>query len=110
MRRRDGDTARFLFGRVVDRIKRPELDLRVVLLQYLGDGRRQRGLAVVNVTDRAHVHVRLMAFKFLFRHFLAPSVLLVWSGHCCPRCTYLVVALPCIRAMISSDTERGASS
>jgi hypothetical protein len=38
--------------------------------QYLGDSRRQRGLAMVNVTNRPYVAVRLIAIKFLFRHFL----------------------------------------
>jgi hypothetical protein len=33
------------------------------LRQRLRDRRRQRRLAVVNVTDRADVHVRLVAFK-----------------------------------------------
>src|SRR5437016_4112043 len=65
-------------------------------------------LAMVNVTNRPHVHVRLVAFKFLFRHFVAPYVcrpygastsflvypgltpglnsglILVWRGHSCP--------------------------
>jgi hypothetical protein len=37
--------------------------------QNLGDSRRQRGLAVVDMTNRPHVAVRLIAIKFLFRHF-----------------------------------------
>src|SRR5713101_9365549 len=72
VRGRDGYTASLLFRRIIDRIKRPELDLRVVLRQYLGDRRRQRGLAMIDVTNRPHVAVRLIAIKFLFRHFLAP--------------------------------------
>src|SRR5207253_338187 len=68
----NGDAARLLFRSVIDRVKRAELNLRVVLLQYLGDGRRQRGLAVVDMTNRPYVHMRLIALKFLFRHFLAP--------------------------------------
>jgi hypothetical protein len=39
-----------------------------VILQHLGDGRRQRRLAVIDVTDRAYVHVRLAAIKFFLRH------------------------------------------
>jgi hypothetical protein len=31
----------------------------------LGDGRGQGRLAMVDVTDRAHVHVRLLALKLL---------------------------------------------
>jgi hypothetical protein len=40
-----------------------------VLLQYLGDRRRQRRLAMVNVTNRPYVAVRLCPLKFFFRHF-----------------------------------------
>jgi len=49
VRRRDRDTALALFRSVVDRIERTERVLRVVLLQYLGDGRRQRRLAMIDV-------------------------------------------------------------
>jgi hypothetical protein len=41
-----------------------------VLLQNFGDGRRQRRLPVVDVTNRPDVAVRLCPFKFFFRHFL----------------------------------------
>jgi hypothetical protein len=44
--------------------------------QNLGDGRRQRGLAMVNVTNRPHVAVRLITIKFLFRHKIAEPRLL----------------------------------
>jgi hypothetical protein len=37
--------------------------------QHRRDRRRQRRLAVVNVTNRAHVHVRLGTFEFSFCHF-----------------------------------------
>jgi hypothetical protein len=40
-----------------------------MLRQNLGDRRRQRGLAMVDVTNRPHVAVRLISIKFLFRHF-----------------------------------------
>ena len=44
-------------------------DLRQPLFRlHLDDRRRQRRLAVVDVTDRANVHVRLGALEFLFRH------------------------------------------
>src|SRR5580704_4366633 len=69
------DPAGLFFRRVINRVKRPEHDLRVVLLQNLRDGRRQRGLAMVNVTNRPHIAVRLIAIKFLFRHCLAPYFL-----------------------------------
>jgi hypothetical protein len=42
-----------------------------MLRQYLGDRRRQRRLAMVNVTNRPYVAVRLVTIKFLFRHKIA---------------------------------------
>ena len=68
VRRGNRDAALPLFRRVVDRIERTKLVLRVVLLQYLGDRRRQRRLAVIDVPDRPHVHVRLRTIKFFLRH------------------------------------------
>ena len=38
--------------------------------QYFGDGGGQRRLAVVNVSNRPHVHMGLRSLKFLLRHFL----------------------------------------
>ena len=73
VRHRDRDTARLLFRRVVDRIEAPELHLRVVLGQHLRDRRRQRRLAVIDVSDRPDVYVRLAAVKFLFRHVVVES-------------------------------------
>jgi len=64
-----------LFRRVVNRVKRAEQHLGVVFCQHFRDGRRQGGLAMVNVTDGADVYVRLIAFKFLFRHFCLCSSL-----------------------------------
>src|SRR5437867_2740874 len=68
VRHRNRDPPLALFRRIVDRIKRPELHLRVVLAQHLRDRRRQRRLAMVNVTNRPDVHVRLRALEFLLRH------------------------------------------
>ena len=68
VRRRDRDAALPLFRSVVDRIKRTERVLRVVLLQHLRDRRRQRRLAVIDVPDRPHVHMRLRTIKFFLRH------------------------------------------
>ena len=53
----DRDAARLLFRRIVNRVVRTELRLPEKLT-VLRDRRRQRGLAMVNVTHRAHVHVR----------------------------------------------------
>ena len=36
------------------------------------DGSRQRGLAVVHVSDRSDVHVGLITYEFLFGHFTEP--------------------------------------
>src|SRR3954447_25999948 len=73
----DGDPARLLLRRVVDLIER--LDLAAALLgQHLGDGGRERRLAVVDVTDGPDVHVRLVALELLLRHFRL-SPLKSWS-------------------------------
>ena len=37
--------------------------------QHRGDGRCQCGLAVVNVPNRAHIHVGLGTCEFFFSHF-----------------------------------------
>ncbi len=73
VRHRDGDPPLALFRRVVDGIKRPELHLWVVLREHLGDRRRQRRLAMIDVPDRPDVHVRLAALEFLLRHFVLCS-------------------------------------
>jgi hypothetical protein len=44
-----------------------------MLRQNLGDGRRQRGLAMVDVTNRPYVAVRLIPIKFFFRHILSST-------------------------------------
>ena len=63
----DGDAALALLGRVVDRVERAVL--RIALQgQVLGDGRRQRRLAMVDVADRADVDVRLGALELLLGH------------------------------------------
>ncbi len=64
----DGDAALALFGSVVDRVEAPVLDVGVQIVQTLGDGRGQRGLAMVDVADGAHVNVSLGPCKLLLRH------------------------------------------
>jgi cell division protein FtsB len=44
----------------------------VHLGHHFRERRRQRRLAMVNVTNRAHVYVRLIALKFLFGHGANP--------------------------------------
>ena len=72
MRRRDRDAARLLFRRRVDLVVRLELAAKA-LRADLRQRRRQRRLAVIHVTDRAHVHVRLGAFEFTLCHALNPD-------------------------------------
>src|SRR6185295_13138508 len=71
MRGRDRDAARPLLRSLVDlvvgRIGRPAR-----LGQYLRDRRRQRRLAMVNVTNRPDIAVRLRPLKLRLRHFSAP--------------------------------------
>src|SRR5665647_1295010 len=64
----DGDAAGFFFRRSVNLVV--GLDGAAVFgRHYRGDGRRQGGLAVVNVANRAHVDVGLGACEFFFSHF-----------------------------------------
>src|SRR5450830_1162460 len=64
----DGDTAGLFFGRCVDLVV--SLGFAAELgCQNGSDRSRQGGLAVVNVTDGADVHVRLGTFKLAFCHF-----------------------------------------
>src|SRR5512139_1534570 len=66
---RDRDASRLLFRRRVDRVIRLELATEA-LCADLRQRRRQRRLAVVHVTDRAHVDVRLGALEFTLCHTL----------------------------------------
>src|SRR6202035_1025365 len=67
MRGRDRDTASLLFRGVVDRVEGTEFS-ESLLCQNLRDGRGQRGLAMVDMTDGSHVDVRLGALVLLLRH------------------------------------------
>jgi hypothetical protein len=67
VRRRDRDAARLLFRRRVDLVVGLELAAET-LSADLGQRRRQRGLAVVDVADRADVHVRLGALELFLGH------------------------------------------
>ena len=67
----DRDAARLLFRRRVDLVVR--LGFAAELRrQDRRDRRRQRRLAVVHVTNRAHVHVRLGPLEFAFAIFSPP--------------------------------------
>src|SRR6516162_2877822 len=94
----DRDSTCLFFGSIVDRVERTILDLRIVFREHLGDACRQSCLAMIDVSDRAHVHVWLCSLKFLFRH----EFLLVYTDSLTSR--------PCARAMISSAICFGTSS
>ncbi len=63
----DGDAACLFFGGGVNLVIGLGLTAKL-LAEHGGDGRRQRGLAVVNVANGADVHVRFRPLKFLFCH------------------------------------------
>ncbi len=71
MRRRDRDPASLLLRRLVDGVIRHERRT-ARLRKRLRDRRRQRRLAVINVTNRPDVAMRLRTFKLLFSHRLFP--------------------------------------
>src|SRR5690606_36085203 len=65
----DGDTTSLLFRRAVDLVVALG---RAAAAEYFGadasQGCGQSGLAMVNVSDGAHVQVRFTAFKLFFCH------------------------------------------
>src|SRR6185436_17010897 len=63
----DGDAALALLGGVVDRLEGPVLGLALEA-EVLGDRRGETGLAVVDMADRADVHVRLGSLELLLGH------------------------------------------
>src|SRR5581483_11594866 len=75
----DGDAARLLFRRLVDLVIGRVLGL-TLLGQYLRDRRRQRRLAVVDVTDGADIAMRLVAVEFFLGHGLSPLRLCLIFG------------------------------
>ena len=60
----DRDAARFLFRRIVDLVVGLEIRL-AQHLRHLRDRRRQRRLAMVDVSHRPHIQMRLAPVKFL---------------------------------------------
>jgi hypothetical protein len=70
VRDRDGDAALLLFLRIVDLVEGVEgVDLRVLVVQHLGDRRGQGRLTVVDVADGADVDVRLSPLELCLRHW-----------------------------------------
>ncbi|ESY14278.1 hypothetical protein X751_27675 [Mesorhizobium sp. LNJC395A00] len=57
VRRRNGDAAGLLFGRRID------LVVALVFAKILRDRRRQRRLAMIDVANRANVHMRLVTLR-----------------------------------------------
>jgi hypothetical protein len=82
----DGDAARLLFRRCVNLVVGLGLTTKLSR-QNRRDRRRQRRLAMVNVANRAHVHVRFGPLKLAFCHFQI-------SKEQCP-CTGLMSARCC---------------
>ena len=73
VRDRDRDAALLLLGRLVDLVEgRGLVEVRVLVVQHLGDRRGQRRLAVVDVTDGADVDVRLSPLELRLRHWGPP--------------------------------------
>jgi hypothetical protein len=65
----DGNTALLLLWGVVNLVERVAcVQVWVLVVKYLGDGRSQSGLTVVNVTDGTDVDVRLGALEFRLSH------------------------------------------
>src|SRR5215469_6642523 len=73
MCRRDRDAPRPLLRRLVALVKRHKRR-PALLRQNLGDRRRQRRLAMIDVTDRPNIAVRLRPLKLRLRHSLRLSV------------------------------------
>src|SRR5215213_4433874 len=67
----DRDAALLLLRSVVDLLEAARL-AAVLLGQHLSNGRGQRRLAVVDVPDRADIHMRLIALELLLRHSELP--------------------------------------
>src|SRR5690606_37583542 len=65
---RDGNTAGTFFRRIVDLVKGARFAATPDVVTHLRQRRRQRRLAMVNVTDGANVHVRFGTFKFFLCH------------------------------------------
>src|SRR5690606_17375502 len=69
----DGDTALALLRGLVDVLERRErVEVRVLVVQNLGNRRGQRGFTVVDVTDGADVYVRLGPLELGLRHWITP--------------------------------------
>ena len=78
VRDRDGDAALALLGSLVDVVERElRVEVRVLVVQDLGDRSRQRRLPVVDVTNGADVDVRLGPLELCLRHCGPPQDFIV---------------------------------
>ncbi|EGJ75317.1 putative elongation factor Tu [Streptomyces sp. Tu6071] len=69
----DGDTALALLRSLVDLVEgRGLVQVRVRVVQHLGNGGREGRLTVVDVTDGADVDVRLSPLELRLRHWVPP--------------------------------------
>src|SRR5690554_1070487 len=68
VRGRYGYTTRTLFRGVIDLVKRTALASAPYFVTYTSKGGGQSGFTMVNVTNGAHVQVRLTTLKFRLRH------------------------------------------
>src|SRR4029079_19500793 len=96
----DRDTALTLFRSGVDR-REVALHVggrRVLVGEHLRDRGGERGLAVVDVTDRSDVHVRLGPLELGLSHW-------VLLGHSC-RCSGRWIATGSLRGLVSTLVER----
>ena len=75
----DGDAARLLLGGLVDLVERREGDVRVVVVEDLGDRRGERRLTVVDVPHRSDVDVGLRPLELLLGHCCRP-LRLIWAA------------------------------
>src|SRR4051812_33964177 len=88
VRDRDRDAAGLLLGRLVDLVEGGRLvEVRVLVVQDLGDRRGQRRLPVVDVPDGADVDVRLGPLELGLGHWVPLSVSfavvrVLWGGQC----------------------------
>jgi len=87
VRDRDGDAALTLLGGLVDAVERGQfVQVRVLVVEHLGDRRGQSGLAVVDVSDGADVAVRLGPLKLGLCHvglLLGPTTHRAWPLFWC---------------------------
>jgi hypothetical protein len=70
-----------LFGSLVDLIKGNEVTKSKPLVQGLGDGSGQSGLAMVDVADGTDVNMRFGSLKLSFSHFRKSSLYNAFARH-----------------------------